>query len=357
MERPGNTRLPVAWTGWSQKQSSKASELVIKLNPTKLKPGDSDTVQLSVTPPNGITPNGAAWSLTPTFQTADDRTSGGADDRDRRSESHLPARRLEEDAPTKARSTSAATGDVQHHRPVLARRDHRQALHDRRLAGRPRCRPASIRLATPAPTEVTGAGPTRSTGSTRTRKLVAARLWRRQQRQRHLPGRRRTSPQTAPNSEHSKTKSPSAGKPIDEERRIEVGAAVQLRCSTNRRTPGELGTNFLSKSSQAPLCIKARLAPRNPSRLLTPAPTPATGSNRRTAAPSDPTPARREGRFEININYPASRAYETDSRRPDAVPRQTKSTKTNRLASERDPGHRRRPARSRPAPTRRSTRP
>lgn len=45
------------------------SEYVITLNESALHPGDSDTVDVDVTPPNNITPDGTTWSLTPTFQT------------------------------------------------------------------------------------------------------------------------------------------------------------------------------------------------------------------------------------------------------------------------------------------------
>ena len=42
-------------------------EYVIKLDPAKFKSGDSDTIQLWVTPPNGTTPDGTAWSLLPSL--------------------------------------------------------------------------------------------------------------------------------------------------------------------------------------------------------------------------------------------------------------------------------------------------
>jgi hypothetical protein len=42
---------------------------VITLNEAKLTPGASDTIQLSVTPPNNITPNNTTWAIQPTFQT------------------------------------------------------------------------------------------------------------------------------------------------------------------------------------------------------------------------------------------------------------------------------------------------
>ena len=42
---------------------------VIRLNESALHPGDSDTVSVSVTPPNNITPDQTTWSLRPSFQT------------------------------------------------------------------------------------------------------------------------------------------------------------------------------------------------------------------------------------------------------------------------------------------------
>ena len=48
-----------------------AGNYVITLNESALVPGDSDTISLSVTPPNNITPDATTWSLTPTFSTVD----------------------------------------------------------------------------------------------------------------------------------------------------------------------------------------------------------------------------------------------------------------------------------------------
>jgi uncharacterized repeat protein (TIGR01451 family) len=45
--------------------------LVITLDETKLQAGQSDTLQLSVTPPNNITPDGTTWQILPSFQTDD----------------------------------------------------------------------------------------------------------------------------------------------------------------------------------------------------------------------------------------------------------------------------------------------
>jgi uncharacterized repeat protein (TIGR01451 family) len=71
-----------AMSSWSYSSSSTISGLiasakvvggnyVIILNESALDPGDSDTINLSVTPPNNITPDATSWSLTPSFSTAD----------------------------------------------------------------------------------------------------------------------------------------------------------------------------------------------------------------------------------------------------------------------------------------------
>ena len=46
-------------------------ELVIHLDPTKVNPGDSQTIQLAITPPNNVTPDQTTWSLDATFETDD----------------------------------------------------------------------------------------------------------------------------------------------------------------------------------------------------------------------------------------------------------------------------------------------
>jgi len=69
-------------SGWAYSSSGTISGLiasakvvggnyVITLNESALHPGDSDTIDLNVTPPNNITPDGTSWSLTPSFQTTD----------------------------------------------------------------------------------------------------------------------------------------------------------------------------------------------------------------------------------------------------------------------------------------------
>lgn len=80
-ETSSNPATPPIGT-WSYSSSSTISGLiasakvvggnyVITLNESALHPGDSDTINLSVTPPNNTTPDGTSWSLTPSFSTAD----------------------------------------------------------------------------------------------------------------------------------------------------------------------------------------------------------------------------------------------------------------------------------------------
>ena len=80
-ETSSNPATPPIGT-WSYSSSSTISGLiasakviggnyVITLNESALHPGDSDTINLSVTPPNNITPDATSWSLTPSFSTAD----------------------------------------------------------------------------------------------------------------------------------------------------------------------------------------------------------------------------------------------------------------------------------------------
>ena len=80
-ETSSNPATPPIGT-WSYSSSSTISGLiasakvvggnyVITLNESALHPGDSDTLNLSVTPPNNITPDATSWSLIPSFSTAD----------------------------------------------------------------------------------------------------------------------------------------------------------------------------------------------------------------------------------------------------------------------------------------------
>jgi uncharacterized repeat protein (TIGR01451 family) len=56
-------------TGLITSQQVVGENLVITLNESALQAGQSDTIELSVTPPNNITPDGTTWQIEPSFQT------------------------------------------------------------------------------------------------------------------------------------------------------------------------------------------------------------------------------------------------------------------------------------------------
>ncbi len=283
------------------------NELVLKLDPTKLIPGESDTVQLAVTPPNGITPNGTKWSLQPTFQTeeiepvaAKSIVTGEAV---AAAQLAVSKKTLDEGAVyvrghqvifniTAQCSPGATTGKL-----FMTE----GSLVDLLPEG------LEFVSATPAPTEVNGAAPTEivwayptggslppgcgegSTGSG-TYQVTA------------------NVPAVGKDSEHVENTVTFSGTPIDQARKS-TSAGVPLTLINEAPEPGELGTNFLNKSSQGPLCVEgaASLPERSdcfagtfPGHWINPA-----------AASPGFAPGSAEGRFEINIRYPASRAYET----------------------------------------------
>jgi uncharacterized repeat protein (TIGR01451 family) len=45
-------------------------ELVVELDPDRIEPGDSLSINISVAPPNGWTPDGVSWEIEPTFETS-----------------------------------------------------------------------------------------------------------------------------------------------------------------------------------------------------------------------------------------------------------------------------------------------
>jgi uncharacterized repeat protein (TIGR01451 family) len=285
-------------------------ELVIKLNPEKLIPGESDTIQLSVTPPNGITPNGTTWSLLPSFETEEIET--------------IPA-------PVAATAEATATSQLSVSKNTLDGGAIYVRGHQVIFNIVAQCSPGATTgklfmtegslvdnlpeglefvSATPAPTEAVPSGPTGPTkiswayengaalppgcgaGSTgATNYQVVANV-----------------PETGADDQHIENKVTFSGLPIDEELN-ETSAGVPLTLINEPPTPGELGTGFLTKSSQAPLCIEGAeaLAERSdcyagtyPGHWITP-----------TAASPAFSPGSAEGRFEVSIRYPASRAYET----------------------------------------------
>jgi hypothetical protein len=56
-------------SGLIASQQVVGENLVITLNQSTLQAGQSDTIQLSVTPPNNITPDATTWQIEPSFQT------------------------------------------------------------------------------------------------------------------------------------------------------------------------------------------------------------------------------------------------------------------------------------------------
>ena len=56
-------------SGLITSQQIVGGNLVITLNESALQAGQSDTIQLSVTPPNNITPDNTTWQIEPSFQT------------------------------------------------------------------------------------------------------------------------------------------------------------------------------------------------------------------------------------------------------------------------------------------------
>lgn len=78
LSAPVNPETP-PMTGWTYAASSSdaglilsqtidGNDLVLKLDPTKIEPGDSRSVILRVTPPNFVTPDDTTWSLRPTLE-------------------------------------------------------------------------------------------------------------------------------------------------------------------------------------------------------------------------------------------------------------------------------------------------
>ena len=55
-------------TGWHL--DTVTNEIVVELDPDEIDPGDSKTFNLSVTPPNGYTPDGTTWEIQPTFESS-----------------------------------------------------------------------------------------------------------------------------------------------------------------------------------------------------------------------------------------------------------------------------------------------
>ena len=284
-------------------------ELVIKLDPTKLISGESDTVQLSVTPPNGLTPNGTKWSLSPTFSTdeipATPAPAPATGEATAKAQLAVSKKTLDEGAVyvrghqvifniTAQCSPGASTGKL-----FMTE----GSLVDQLPAG------LEYVSATPAPTKappVGGSGeiawtygnaealPTGcgdgSKGSG-TYQVVA------------------NVPAAGANQQKVENTVVFTGTPIDQAP-THTEAKVPLTLINEAPEPGELGTGFLNKTSLAPLCVEGAQA--FPGRTNCYAGT-FPGNWIRPINPSPSfSPGGAEGSFEVTIAYPASRAYETD---------------------------------------------
>jgi hypothetical protein len=295
--------------GLVKEKTVENGELVIKLDPAKVVSGESATVQLSVTPPNGLTPNGTAWSLDPVFETdeiaatpAPAPVTGEA-----RAEAKLAVSKktLDEGAVyvrghqvifniTAQCSPGATTGKL-----FLTE----GSLVDQLPAG------LEYVSATPAPTKAPAVGgsgeiawnypdaeslPTGcAAGATGTTTYqVTAKV-----------------PASGTDHELAVNTAVFGGTPI-EQGPTQTEAKVQLTLIDEPPTPGELGTSFLNKTSLAPLCVEG--AQTLPGRSNCYAGTfPGNWIRPINASPGF-SPGAAEGSFEVTIAYPASRAYETE---------------------------------------------
>lgn len=284
-------------------------ELVIKLDPAKLISGESATVQLSVTPPNGLTPNGTAWSLSPVFETdeipATPVPAPAAGEARAETKLAVSKKTLDEGAVyvrghqvvfniTAQCSPGATTGKL-----FMTE----GSLVDQLPAG------LEYVSATPAPTKAPAAGGSGEIAWTypdakslpagcgegsvgATAYQVVARV-----------------PAAGPDHELAVNGAVFGGTPIDQAP-TQTEAKVQLTLINEPPTPGELGTGFLGKTSLAPLCVEG--AQSLPGRSNCYAGT-FPGNWIRPVNPSPGfSPGAAEGSFEVTIAYPASRAYETD---------------------------------------------
>lgn|GEM_PF-751175 len=283
---------------------------VIRLDSSKLVPGDSDTIQLNVTPPGGITPNGTAWTLKPSFETED-----------------IPATAVPEpaDGEAEAKITPAVSKKTLDEGVVYVRGHEvtfnitasctpggttgklfmtEGALVDQLPAGleyvsadpEPDVHPApggsgEIKWSYPNAGSLPAGCGQGSTGKATYR--VTAMV-----------------PAAGIDGEEVTNTATFTGKPIDEAPKS-TAAPLGLRLVNEPPAPVELGDGFLGKGAQAPICIAedavdgepqcSRYAGTYPGHWITPAnPTPGL------------SPGSAEGRFDVTIAYPASRAYETD---------------------------------------------
>ncbi|HVV90689.1 MAG TPA: DUF11 domain-containing protein [Solirubrobacterales bacterium] len=283
-------------------------EYVIELDPEKFNPGDSDTIELSVTPPNGTTPNGTSWELKPSLEVTG-----------------IPTSEAPEAAKGKATAevTPAVTKKTRDEGGVYVRG------HNVVFNITARCNPGgstgklfmengSVVDTLPPELEYISATPEPDVHPEEGGHGEIA--WNYPDATNLPPGCANNNSGTAnyqvvarvPASgedEQLTTNSVTfTGTPLDESPKSTT-APLTLKLINEAPEPGELGTDFLTKGALAPICIGGEgptadecvsYAGTYPGHWITPA----------NASPST-NPGSAEGRYEVKINYPASRAYET----------------------------------------------
>ncbi len=286
-------------SGLITSQQVVGGNLVITLDETKLAAGQSDTIQLSVTPPNNITPDGTTWEILPSFQTDD-----------------IPA--VTAPTPAEGAATAAALLSVSKNTNdggavyvvgnnvifnVAARCNPGGAsgnlyLTDGSLVDNATAR-ADVRVGHAGADFGARGGHQRADHVELPRRgLVAGGLRGGCERDDQLHGDRAIAPGTPDNTSLTNTAT-FQGTPIGTTTPQSSTAPRTLTAITS--SPGNAG-NFLGKSALGPLSIPGFgydatyagnwITPINP-------------------RPS-PNPGSAEGQYTVNISYPASRAFTTD---------------------------------------------
>lgn len=284
------------------------NEYVIELDAEKFKPGDSDTIELSVTPPNGTTPNGTSWELKPSLEVTG-----------------LPKSESPEPAKGKATAevTPAVTKKTRDEGGVYVRG------HNVVFNITARCNPGgstgklfmsngSVVDTLPPELEYISATPEPDVHPAEGGHGEIA--WNYPNAGELPPGCANNDsgtanyqvvarvPASGPDEQSTTNSVTFTGTPLDESSKSTT-APLTLKLINEAPESGELGPNFLTKSSLAPICIGGEgpaadecvsYAGTYPGHWITP-----------TASSPSTNPGSVEGRYEVKINYPASRAYET----------------------------------------------
>ncbi|MBN8866025.1 MAG: DUF11 domain-containing protein [Solirubrobacterales bacterium] len=272
------------------------NEIVVELDPNQIEPGDSKTFNLSVAPPNGYTPDGTTWEIQPTFESSTIP------------ETEAPDPALGEAQATAQLATSKNTNDGGSIYVVGNR-----VIYNITASCNPGFPRGSLYLteaslvdtlppgvtyisATPAPTSVAGGTLTWNFTNPGTMPPGC------------VPGAGGTSnyqvvveiPNSVPDAtvlHNSVTLSGKAiGNPDDE-----LTSTANKDVTAISEPPADPGT-FLGKGSQGPLEIEGTgFKGTYPGHWMQPSSN-APGQN----------PGAAEGRYTMTVNYPASRAFETD---------------------------------------------